>query len=339
MMDTQTRYRRLRLLIVLLTAGGACVSSPAAAETFRWQDDPEAGTLTLRYGKLPVIRYMYAFDTSNKQRAHETYKVFHHVFGPGTETVITKGPHGKYTHHRGLYVGWNRTKTKDQSYDFWHCRGGVHQRHVKFLEKKADGEHGRMTALIHWNDAEGKPVIVETRAVVVTHSPRQDGSPAWQIDWSTKLESQRGDITLTGDRQHAGFQFRAAQHVAEKNNARYIRPKGFPQQPKPFQVNDRKHPDKHVNLGWLAMHFDYAGKTFTVEYMESPAMPKPSRYSERPYGRFGAFFEAKLSEDKPPLHMRYRVRVTTGDSPTQSAIQARYDTFVKQLKADGKFAR
>ena len=90
-----------------------------------------------------------------------------------------------YTHHRGLYVGWNRTKAGGKSFDFWHCSRGAHLRHVKFIEKKADASHGTMTALIHWNDAEGKPVIAETRTITV-HS---DGAKAWRIDWSTKLAS------------------------------------------------------------------------------------------------------------------------------------------------------
>jgi len=320
-----------RLVVGLLLPA---VGLPAiAADGFHWKDDPKAGTADLMLGKQPVLRYMYAFDTSSKKRAHETYKVFHHVFGPGTETIITKGPHGKYTHHRGLYVGWNRTQAGKQRFDFWHCTNGVHQRYVKFLKKEADEKQGTMTALIHWNDAKGKPVIVETRTVTVTDGTAKDGNPAWRIDWSTKLESKRGEITLNGDRQHAGFQFRAAQYVAEKNNARYIRPKGFPQQPNAYQVNDRKDPNKHVNLGWLAMHYELDGKTYTIEYFESPEMPKPSRYSERPYGRFGAFFATKLTEDKP-LTMRYRVRVSTGKPPEQVDIQSRYDAFLKDLKAE-----
>lgn len=327
------KLRSFRLQSALITALLLCLpAGTGAAETFHWKDNPQAGTADLYFGAQPVLRYMYAFDTSTPQRAHETYKVYHHVFGPGTKTIITKGPYGKYTHHRGLFVGWNKTRAGNKLYDFWHCTKGVHQRHVKFLEKKGDENSGTMTAVIHWNDAEGKPVIVETRTVTIRRADDSAGRPAWQIDWRSKLESRRGDITLRGDRQHAGFQFRAAQYVAEKNNARYIRPRGFPQQPAAYQVNDRKEPNKHINLGWLAMSFEYQGKTFTVEYMEDPSLPKPSRYSERPYGRFGAFFEAKLTEGKP-LVLRYRLRISTGHPPTQAEIQQRYDQFVKELKA------
>ena len=302
---------------------------------FRWVDNPKAGTADVMLGDAPVLRYMYAYDTSTADRTHETYKVFHHVFGPNAKTIITKGPRGKYTHHRGLFIGWNRTRTKGASYDFWHCTKGAHQRHVKFLEKKADRNSATMTALIHWNDAAGKPVIKETRSVRVSKSPRKgDAGYGWQIDWSTTLSSNRGTILLSGDRQHAGFQFRAAQRIAVTNGARYIRPAGFPQQPQAFQVNDKGNPPKHINLKWFAMSFELEKKTFTVEYFEDPSLPKPSLFSERPYGRFGAYFKTTLTEGKP-FTMRYRIRVTAGKPPERDDIQTRYNAFVAGLKKRG----
>ena len=320
---------KVRILVCCVVA--LVVPALSAAEEpagFRWQDDADKGVATLMLGGKPVIAYMYAYDTSDKQRAHETYKVYHHVFGPGTGERITKGPGGLYTHHRGLYVGWNRTKAGGKSFDFWHCSRGAHLRHVKFVEKKADASHGTMTALIHWNDGEGKPVIVETRTITVG----RDGAKAWRIEWSTKLVSKRGDIELNGDRQHAGFQFRAAQDVAKQKSARYIRPAGFPQQSTAFQVNDRMEPNKHVDLGWLAMHYTLKGTTYTVEYFEAPGYPKPSRYSERPYGRFGAFYVARLTE-KTPLTMRYRVRISAGKPSAQAEIAKRYKAFLAGLKS------
>lgn len=326
------RLRQLAAASALVLFTGSALLADEAS--FRWIDNPRTGTADLMYGDQPAIRYMYAFDRSTPEREHETYKVYHHVFGPGTGEIITKGAGGKYTHHRGLYVGWNKMIAGDKtSYDFWHCTKGAHQRHAKFLEKKADEKRGTMTAEIHWNDAEGVPVIVETRTVTATKSPAESGKePAWQIDWKTTLESRRGEIRLEGDRQHAGFQYRAAQHVAETNGARFIRPKGFPQQEQAFQVGDKGDPPPHINLGWLAMHYELDGKTYTVEYFEDPSLPKPSLYSERPYGRFGAFFKTKLTEDNP-LTMRYRVRVSAGTPPAQEAIQKRYDRFVADLKA------
>jgi hypothetical protein len=299
--------------------------STQAAE-FHWKNDSPAGADTLMYGDKPVIRYMRAYDPSTKERREETYKVFHHVFAPQSGGLITKGAGGKFPHHRGLYVGWNKTQFEDQNLDFWHCRKGEHFEHREVLKQSADHKSGSMTAAIKWIDRESKEVIVEQRTVTVTRIKASNG-PAWQIDWSTILESRRGDIKLRGDRQHAGFQFRAAQSVADANGARYIRPAKQPQQPEAFQVNDRTDPDKHVDLGWLAMTCEIDDNRHTIEYFERGA-PNPSRYSERPYGRFGAFFEADLTESNP-IKMTYRVIVSEGPAPTGSEIQKRYNAFRK----------
>lgn len=319
--------------IVAMTVPAAFLCGSVASATannkagFHWKNDKEAGTADLLLGDKPVIRYMYAFDTSDENRAHETYKVFHHVYGPGSEAIITKGPHGKYTHHRGLYVGWNKTGFEGKSLDFWHCTKGAHLRHAKFVDMSADADHGSMTAEIHWNDADGKPVIVEWRTVSVREEPSNDG---WRIDWSTKLESRRGDITLNGDRQHAGFQFRAAQAVADSNGGTFLRPKTFPQGEAAIQVGDKGDPPAHINLGWFALSYELDKQRYTVEYFDNPGLPKPALFSERPYGRFGTFFKTTLKADSP-LVMKYRVIVGRG-KPSVDDVQARYDAFIDSLK-------
>ena len=68
---------------------------------------------------------------------------------------------------------------------------------------------------------------------------KQPGLTGWKIDWSSSLESKVGTITLAGDRQHAGFQFRADQPVADANGATFIRPADFPQDSKAIQVGDK----------------------------------------------------------------------------------------------------
>lgn len=316
------------LSVLSAVLGGSLASASANNKAgFHWENDEAAGTADLFLGDKPVIRYMYAYDTSTDTRAHETYKVFHHVYGPGSDTIITKGPHGKYTHHRGMYVGWNKTGFEGKSLDFWHCKNGAHLRHAKFVDMSADADHGSMTAEIHWNDAEGKPVIVEWRTVSVREEATTDG---WQIDWSTKLESRRGDITLNGDRQHAGFQFRAAQPVADSNGGTYLRPKTFPQAEAAIQVGDKGNPPAHINLGWFALSYELSGQRYTVEYFDNPNLPKPTLFSERPYGRFGTFFKTTLKADAP-LEMKYQVIVGRG-KPSVDAVQSRYNAFLDSLK-------
>lgn len=320
--------RGLQLLSIVSSLLAMIVfsGSVAAGEKFHWETDEKAGTSELRWGDQPVVRYMFKYDPSTPETLHDTYKVYHHVFGPGTQQIITKGPGGLYTHHRGMFVAWNKTGYEGKSSDFWHCTQGAHQKHAKFVSQSGDEHQGEMTAEIHWNDAAGKPVIIETRTLRAT--PIEGGG--WQFDWSTSLASQRGEITLDGDRQHSGFQYRADQPVAVSNGARYVRPDSFPQQPGAFEVDDKKDPEGHINLGWLAMTYEIDGKRYSVQYCEDPSLPKPSRYSERPYGRFGAFFKTTLAADKP-LRMRYRVLVTPSEPATRTVLQQRFATFTKEL--------
>lgn len=322
---------RPAVLFVVLAAGLTSRATTAdAASGFQWVDRPEQGTADLLYNGQPALCYMYAFDRSSPRRTEETYRVFHQVFGPGTGDQITKGAGGYEPHHRGLFVGWRDTEVEGKTINTWSRSNGAYQRHVRFLEQKADPKRGSMTSEITWNDANDKPFLGEIRSVRVENVGPSDGPPVWQIDWTSTLTSRRGEIKLRGDRQHAGFQFRAAQEVADKKSATYIRPKGFPQEPQPFEVDDRKNPDRHVNLGWFAMSYEVKGTRYTVAYFEDPALPKPSMYSERPYGRFGAYFKATVTPDKP-LTMRYRLIVTSGTAPDRDAIQAQYDRFVADL--------
>jgi hypothetical protein len=327
---------------VMMATLAALPSAPlwaaGSATGFDWIDRAEQGTADLLYDGQPVLRYMYAFDRSTPKRAEETFKVYHHVFGPGTSDLITNGPSGLYPHHRGLFVGWRQTRYDGGEIDSWHCIKGAHQRHVRFVEKEADAHSGFMTSEISWNDGKGQPVINEIRSVRVTNVGAPGGPPAWQIDWISRLQSRRGKIELAGDRQHAGFQFRAAQTVAETKSATFIRPKGFPQQPKAFEVDDRKDPDKFINLGWLAMSYAINGKPYTVTYFEEPALPKPSRFSERPYGRFGAYFKTTLTPEHP-LTMHYRLIVTAGSPPDRETIQSEYDRFAAELARQPVAAR
>ena len=91
-------------------------------------------------GKV-LVRYMYEHDTSTPEKHHETYKPYLHVFDTEGKKPITKGAGGQFTHHRGIFIGWSKTKANGKSYDRWHMKGGdiVHQ---KFLKQEVQGRHG-----------------------------------------------------------------------------------------------------------------------------------------------------------------------------------------------------
>lgn len=321
--------RRL-MCLSLVFEGLLRVSSLSAADGFQW-DEPHPGEYRLRLGEAPVISCMTAYDDSTPERREETYKVYTHVYGPKSGDLITKGPGGLYPHHRGIYLAWNKTIAGDRSYDFWHCppKSGVHQRINGVPELKADPERASIKLAIDWNDGEGKPVVRESRELTVR--AQQEPVAGWIIDVRSELTSQRGDLRLEGDRQHAGLQFRAPQEVAEKESARYVRPAGFPQEPEAHQVDDSGDPPRHIDLNWLTMTYATNGKQYSVEYFADPSLPKPALYSERPYGRFGSFFKTVL-KGNTPLVLRYRFNISESGPDVQENIQRRYDAFVAGLK-------
>lgn len=315
------------------SANAAASDSPDSAAAFRWEVSAEHGLAHLYYGDRQVVAYQFGYDPSPDGR-DATYKVYHHVFSPAADTLLTKGAGGQFPHHRGLFVGWNRTSDKSgHLWDFWHCPGQTHQRHERFLDQTATAAQGNMTAEIAWKADEDTTIISERRQLTATPIRDQRDALAWQLDWTSELRSQQGELRLEGDRQHAGFQMRAAQAVAEAQSARYIRPAAFPQDAVAVQVDDATMPGEHVDLGWFAMTFELDGLEHTMAYFEDPSLPKPSRYSERPYGRCGAFFTATLPADQP-LRLRYRVLVTSGpEAANRDWLQSRYDEFCLKLAA------
>ncbi|MFQ6131703.1 MAG: DUF6807 family protein [Armatimonadota bacterium] len=298
-----------QLGLTVYTAGG--LERPPEVASFAWQDTP-GDHLDLLYEGRPVLRYMYAFDPENME---QTKKPFHHVFSPDGQRLITKGPGGKYSHHRGLFIGWNRTEYDGKRADFWHCTNGVHQRHVEFLEQTAGRVFARSAMRINWNDAEGEPVVEEQRTVTVFQQPQ----PWILIEFVSTLTSKRGTVKLNGDLHHAGFQFRADNEVTTREaETNYI----FP--------TDEMKTAELPKEPWVAMSFALGDERFTVLHMNHTDNPAETTYSdtERRYGRFGAFFTHDLKADEP-LTVKYRLMVHQGaEPPSAEALHQRYMDFV-----------
>jgi hypothetical protein len=82
------------------------------------------------------------------------------------------------------------------------------------------------------------------------------------------------------------------------------------------------------------MSFLLDGKRYTVAYLNSPTNPKPSRFSERDYGRFGCYFVYELTE-RTPLVVNYRVWLQDGEM-TREQVQALYNEFTAPPRAKVK---
>lgn len=293
-------------------------------KTFHWHDT--AGQHTdLLYGDRPVLRYMYEkLDESTKDRRAETMKVYHHVFDPTGAKLVTKGPGGLFPHHRGLFYGFNKISYdqdgKKLAADVWHCNNGEWQAHDKVLSEDAGPVFGRHRLAIDWHGRDGKVFAREERELTAYNT-----AGGTLIEFASKVSSAGPTITLDGDPQHAGFQFRASQEVPDKTAklTYYIRPDG---KGKPGETRNWPDVKTHANLPWHALSFVLGDQRYTCCYLDRPENPKESRFSERDYGRFGSYFVATVEPEKP-LGVNYRIWLQEGEM-TVDQVAAKDAAFV-----------
>ncbi len=308
------------------------VIDKARWQTFSWQDK-KGEYLDLLFDARKVTRYMYAYDTSSEQRRFETYKPFLHVFDVQGENLLTNGPDGVhpylkdkilYPHHRGIFIGWSRLNCEGKQYDFWGMGGGAAQVHQKFLELVAGPVLARSTALIHWNDKDGQPIVIEQRQTTVF---RQVDPTVVLLEFRTELKAVAGDvnppsvwrINLGGDPEHAGFHYRAHNDVASGGSevkATYL----FHQ--------DGVDPKKDKDLPWAAMSYRLNNRQYCVLHMDHPSNPRPTIYSAyRDYGRFGAFFTHTIKSGEA-LTLCYRIWVVGSEMLPRQESASKYSAFV-----------
>ena len=293
----------------------------AAAESFRWKDT--AGEhAELSFGSRPVLRYMYkAIDASTKEAREQTYKVFHHLYDPTGQRLVTKGPGGQFTHHRGIYYGFNKVEYGEgKKCDVWHCTGDAHQAHRKFLSSEEGPVLGRHTVEIGWHGP-GKELFAREERTLTVY-PVAGGT---LVEFTSNLIPLVHPLKLDGDPQHAGFHFRADNEVSAKTAKQtiYIRPDGTG---KPGETRNWPGHKDHVNLPWNAMSFVLGEKRYTTAYLDRPANPKEARFSERDYGRTGSYFVHSFEKDKPLL-VAYRLWHQEGQM-TPEEVAAKSADFV-----------
>ena len=293
------------IVVTLLVAAAGC------GQKFKFVSGD--GYRDLVHGKTPVWRDMIKYDPADHANTFKNYK---HVYAFDGSGFITKGPGGKYTHHRGVFFGF-----KTQFGDFWHCPD-CSQQHVKYLpERQFVGKNvARDAEVTDWVAKDGKAVVRDTREVTTYWISKQH----WIMDFDITVEALTDEpIQLGGDAHHAGFHFRAAQEVADvkESTAQYIRPDSA------TLFKD----DIWENENWCHATFAVAGKKYAVTHFDPPTNPRPIQYSTRPYGRLGSFFVTKVEKGKP-LHLRYRIVVRDGNTPiTKEQLEREYAAWTGPL--------
>lgn len=278
---------------------------------FAWRDHPGLDT-TLVFGERPILRYHYErLDESTPASRVRTYKVFHHVFSPKGDRVVTGGlnddPKVHSPHHRGIFYGFNRIGYGNgKTADTWHCIEGAYEQHERFLASEQGPVLGRHRVEISWQGRDAA-FAEEERELTVYHVPG-----GHLIEFTSRLRSSSGRVRIDGDPQHAGFQFRAHNDVDAFTTQEtiFVRPDGTgkPGETRNWDPATRQGP---VNMPWNAMSFVLGGFRYTVAYLDRPTNPKEARFSEREYGRMGSYFEYNIEQDKP-LTVNYRLWLQEG---------------------------
>ena len=363
--DAEDEQQQLTFVLPELAAGKrlkitALDSGLNANTEFSWEEDGDVSTYLKRGGK-PVLRYMREkLDESTPERRYATMKVFHHVYTPDGDRMMTKGPgdgtfsklekNGLFPHHRGLFFGYNRISYKkdgkDMTADVWHGTKGASQTHVKTVFPESGAVFGSHINYIDWNGGDGKPFAAETREVTAF-----DVADGLIIEFRSRVESNVGALKFRGDPQHAGVQFRASQDVPDKTKSKtfYIRPDGVGEPGKLRNWSNKKDESEvnlnHINLPWNTAVIqlpvklspwaarekgvEIENQPFSISYLDSPDNPKPSRFSEREYARFGSYFEYDLKTDGP-LFVNYRFWIQKGVT-TVDAVNRAHRDFVEPV--------
>lgn len=292
--------------------------------------------------RRPVLRYMNApYDDSNEEARDRTYKVFHHLFDPAGKRLVTNGGHTDlkpgesrkllFPHHRGIMFGFNKCSYGEgfkKKADTWHCppKGANYAFvvHEKDLGQESGAVVARHRVQIGWHGEKKERFAVEERELTAYHLPG-----GTLIEFASRLKTTNGPVKLDGDPQHAGFQFRASNDVAEKTAKQtyYLRPDG---KDAPGKTRNWPQDKSMVDLPWYAMSFVLDDQRYTVCYLNHPKNPKETRFSERDYGRFGGYFETTVTE-QTPLVVNYRLWLQNGEM-TADKVRELYDAFALSPK-------
>lgn len=304
---------------------------------FTWTDTP-GKHLELSRDDKPVARYVYeAIDESTPARREETFKPFCHLYFYQWEhygNLLTKGPGGKFTHHRGVFYGFNQISYTDASgkrhekVDVWHCRK-AHQVHRRFTAQEASEDAATFTSEIDWIGDDGVAFATESRTMRFSLS-----GPDVVVDFTSTLTPKVAELRLDGDPQHAGFHFRAHNDVNDKTGKAtyYLRPvTGIGQPGATINWTDKTDNDQTRDLPWKAMCITLRDTQATVSYLDHPSNPKPARASERDYGRFGTYFATTVKKESP-LTVKYRLVVHPGEYETADEVAKLSEAFLKETK-------
>lgn len=291
----------MRLLIASIVLAGLCRVSAGADFAFESKSD---GTILRNGGQIWLETITPRFDKAN---AEATYKVYTHVYDFVGAAPITKGVGGRYTHHRGMFIGWSKTQTSSGVFNTWGMDNSF-QQHLDWVKLEGGKDSATQMEKIRWQGVDGPVLIEEERTITARTS--EEGSRLF--DFTSLLHSKAGRIELKGDPQHAGMHIRLSNEVdGHPETTQYVLPEGA-----------KETEDNVVSKAWwVCCNADIGGKRYSVLHITHPGHPDGvPDYSTRRYARFGAFSQHVLEEGKP---LTFRYRMIISEKPLDGAACAR----------------
>lgn len=251
-------------------------------------------SLRLLYDGRPFAETMV--EPFSPARSEDTYKVYTHLYDVTGKYLLTKGPGGKFPHHRGLFIGWRETTVGGRTFDTWHMKD-CYQEHRSWLIHEASPQRAIQRERIAWCDLQDQCFLEEEREIIF----QTEAIGTRVITFHSVLTPTEGTVQFRGDPHHAGMHVRLANEVSEhEDTTEYVWPAGT--------VVEK---DDVVNGTWwvaVKAHIENRDWYFLHITQRTPT-GLPPRYSVRKYGRFGAYFEAE-ADPAHPLHTAFQVVVS-----------------------------
>ncbi len=225
----------------------------------------------LIYGEGQMKTYLHVYDEHGNQLT---------MSGMDSDGATL----GRFPHHRGIFIGWNRIHSDLGHDDLWHMRPGGRIELAGF-EAKAGPEAGTLDTSMHWRSRhagdDANLLIVENRRLRIARPDHRT-----MVDFDTKLTAQR-DVRLEGDLQHAGVHYRAHHTVNDRaNQTAYLW--------EPTGIQDRGGRLISDDLKWVQLVYPKGDNWYLVTQLNAPINPT-EELSWRDYGRFGFFHKDKLA--------------------------------------------
>ncbi len=308
---------------LLLTALFAISTTVAAANPWstRHIENPDGPgmAMDILYEGNPSARLIYG---------EGQMKPFLHVFGLEGELLTNPGVDaegdtaGRFPHHRGIFIGWNRVRSELGNDDLWHLRRNESMEVTDIRTSAVTDDYAEIVAEIVWrssnkDDAGDNTLLRETRTLRIS---KPDGQRNTTVDATFTLTAAR-DLSLGGDLQHAGVHFRAHRDVNDRANETI-----YMWDP---DVDGGRGRIVNPEMRWCRLVYPISDQWYSTIQLNAPSNPT-EELSWRDYGRFGFFFKREMQQDES-FTINYRFITSPVRAPGENGFDQSMADAIRKL--------